>query len=319
MLDMENIAEKSYHSINTIEDVEGLIADGETEGQYLECKGSPDQPSLNKDLKNKLAKTISAFSNTGGGILLWGVSTTRHNSSGSDVLSQVEEIAFIKKFVKQINLAAATLIEPQIISCKSKPILRKNTDTKGIAITFVPPTPGDPVRSTIDQEFYLRVGDKSNKMPYETIRKMFAGTASPDLYAVFNHPLVELQGDESWKIPIILSNNSSAVARDVEVSVTILNDKDCDRIRGEYFVDQSILNPGVKIFMASVKRPIFRGKNVVGGSMIVKMNKTKLSKRSLRLKIDIFASNMRAKTYTVTVKLAKKGFSVVKSQYGYLY
>ena len=49
------------------------------------------------------------------------------------------------------------------------------------------------------------------------------------------------------------------------------------------------------------------------------MKKIKLSKRKLELNIDIFSSNMRAKTYTMIVQLAKKGFSVKKVSEKYLY
>jgi hypothetical protein len=72
--------------------------------------------------------------------------------------------------------------------------------------------------------------------------------------------------------------------------------------------------------MGEVNRPIFRGKNLLAGTLIVKMKKQKLSKRKLILKINIFAANMRARTYTMVVRLAsKKGFSVRKTQMDYLY
>ena len=45
------------------ETLQELIAEGETEGLYLECK-SPSSPNLNKDLRVTLAKAISGFANT---------------------------------------------------------------------------------------------------------------------------------------------------------------------------------------------------------------------------------------------------------------
>ncbi|MFA5954473.1 MAG: ATP-binding protein [Patescibacteria group bacterium] len=315
---MENIAEKFFNSFTKMEDIEKLISEGETEGQYLECK-SPQGPYFDKGLKSQLAKELSAFANAGGGVILFGVSTTKHKHSETDVLSQIEEVGAVKKFRKELDVITTTLIEPSIISCRSKVIFRNPSDSRGVVVTFVPPTPGDPIRSNLDREFYIRIGDDSSKMPYETVKKMFAGTAGPELSALFNDRLVKLEGDGSWKIPIILSNESSAAAKDTEVSVTVINGSACETISGEIFKDQSNVNPGSKVFMTDIDKPIFRGKNVVVGYIVVKMKKAKFYKRNLNLKIDIFASNMRAKTYTITIKLAKKGFSVMKTKSEYLY
>ncbi|MCX6702743.1 MAG: ATP-binding protein [Candidatus Wolfebacteria bacterium] len=315
---MENIAEKLYRSLSSLSDIQRLIDNGETENQYLECK-SPGEPRLDKGLKQQLAEAVSGFANTGGGVIIWGLSTTHHSHSGLDILTQVEEIASIKNFKIQIDLAAASVFEPQIISCQSKLLTKNPSDTKGLIITFIPPTNGDPIRSNIDGKFYIRVRDEFNEMPYETIKRMFAGTSGPDLSALFNNQLVKLRPDGSWDIPIGVGNNSSAAAKDVQVSVTVANKSSCDQISATGFSDESAVNPGVKIFMVDLRGPVFRGKNVIVGNLFVKMKKQKFSKRKLELIIDIFATNMRAKQYIMTVQLAKKAFTVKKTEEKYLY
>lgn len=315
---MENVAEKLYNSLATIQDIQKLIDEGETEGQYLECK-SPQSPSLDRGLKQQLAEEVSAFTNTGGGVILWGVSTTHHQQSKMDVLSAIEEIGSVRNLKKQIDLATATTTEPQIISCQSKVILRVSGNTKGIIVTYIPPTPGDPIRTTTNREFFIRIGAERNKMPYETIKRMFAGTSGPDLFALFNNKIVVKQDDGSWRVPIVIQNNSSAAAKDAEVSVTVINDSACDQILSDGFIDQSNINPGKKIYMSDVHAPVFRGKGVVVGTLIVKMKKHKLTRRKLELGIDVFATNMRAKTFTMVIQLAKKGFSVKRAKTDYLY
>lgn len=71
--------------------------------------------------------------------------------------------------------------------------------------------------------------------------------------------------------------------------------------------------------MVDLRGPVFRGKNVIVGNLFVKMKKQKFSKRKLELIIDIFATNMRAKQYIMTVQLAKKAFTVKKTEEKYLY
>ena len=315
----ENTAEKLYDSFTSISDIQRLIDEGETENQYLECK-SPSAPFMDRGLKQELAKEISGFANAGGGVILWGVSTTNHVHTKLDTLTQIEELGSVKSFKKQIDLAVLTVVEPQIISCRSKILSKNSTDTRGIIVTYIPPTPGDPIRNSGDQEFSIRVGPNCSAMPYETIKRMFSGSAGCDLSVFFANELVKLKADGSWEIPVVLVNNSSSVAKDVDVSVMITNDLACDSISAIGFNDQSSINPGKKVFMGEVNRPIFRGKNLLAGTLIVKMKKQKLSKRKLILKINIFAANMRARTYTMVVRLAsKKGFSVRKTQMDYLY
>lgn len=315
---MEEPAENFFESLSNFSDIELLISEGESENQYLECK-SPQVSRLDNQLKTTLAKIVSGFSNTGGGVIIWGVATTHHTHSNLDMLTQIEEIADIKKFKQQVDLAIISSAQPQVISFKSKIILKNHSDTRGILITYIPATKSDPVQSSIDGKFYIRVRDEFNEMPYETIKRMFASTAGPDLKILFDDRLVNSEKDGTWEIPIVLENTSSTVARDAEVSVTILNPKDCEAISAITFLDQSNVNPGIHIYMTEVKSLIFRGKNLVVGRLKVKMKKEKLSKRKLEITIEIFASNMRAKIYTINIQLTKSGFVLKKTKEDYLY
>ena len=100
---MSSAAKQFFNSIQNYSDLQELIAEGETEGLYLECK-SPGSPNLNKDLRVTLAKAISGFANASGGVLAWGISTTKHQHGSLDVLSQLEPIANCKNFMRQINV-----------------------------------------------------------------------------------------------------------------------------------------------------------------------------------------------------------------------
>lgn len=310
-------AEAIFNSLNSFEDIKRLIDGGEAENKYLECK-SPGSPQLNQGLKFQLSQAISGFSNSGGGIIIFGVSTTKHAHSGLDILTQIEEIGSIKTFKQQIDLAVSTSSTPNIDLYRSKILTKKPSDTKGLVIIFIPSTSGDPIQAD-DGKFYLRSRDEFVEMPYETVKRMFTGSSGPDLQPIFDYRLVKLQKDGSWKIPIILENNSSAAAKDTEISVTINNIDSCDQVTGDRLIDQSEINPNKKIFMVDIGSPIYRGQNMLVGYLTFKMKKVKIAKRRLDLTIDIFSMNMRAKTYSITVQLAKKGFTVRKTKSEYLY
>jgi len=67
---MSDGAKQLYDSLAQYSDLEELINGAEAEGLYLECK-APAAPQLSRDLRNTLAKAISGFSNTAGGIILY--------------------------------------------------------------------------------------------------------------------------------------------------------------------------------------------------------------------------------------------------------
>lgn len=308
-----------FNSLSSILAIKKLIEDGESENQYIECK-SPEVPRLNQEIKNKLSQAVSGFANSGGGVIIWGVSTTKHQHSSLDTLTQIELVGTAKKFSREIDLEIPRLIKPLTIELhESKILLEKSSDSRGVIITYISPTSGDPIQAS-DGKFYLRIRDEFKEMPYETIKRMFSGTVCPDLYPIFDNRLVKLEEDGSWKIPIIIENRSSAAARDTQVSVTIENFSDCERVKSSEFRDSSDVNPGKKIFIKDVNGPIHRGMNTLVGNLTIKMKKLVLPKRILKLTTAIYASSMRAKQQLVTIHLARnRGFSVEKEMNKYLY
>ncbi len=315
---MMDAAEQLFNSLNSYKELENIISAGDSEGLFLECK-SPCEPRLNKDLKSHLAKAISGFSNTAGGVIIWGISTTRHQHSGLDVLSQIEPIAHCKNFVEQVNRSIPALTTPTVVDFKTKMLKEKPSDSKGVIITFIPKTVGDPIQSNQDDFFYFRSGDEFRRAPYEMIKRLFSATDSPDLKIVFQQGSITLEKDGSWKIPIVLTNKSSAIGEHVTISINIDNPNSCQSINIESFQDVSDINPGQKVFMDEIKGVIHRGLNLVVGDIKVKMKVGKLPKRKLDLTVNIYANKMRARITTYSIKLVKKRFIVKEKSSDFVY
>ena len=305
---MSAAALELYKEIMSISRIEAMIGDGETEGINLECK-APTVQRLTRDIKTQLARAVSGFSNCDGGVIIWGVATTKHSHSGLDVLSHIEPLGNCKHFEQQISRAIPSVSMPNIIKHQTTVIKKRSTDTQGLVVALVPKTSGDPVQSTVDNHFYFRVGDGSVIAPYELIKGLFAAIASPDLLPVFLSELVKENEDGSWVVPIGIQNASSATAEHVKISVIIENPQDCTLIKAPSFRDQSSMNPGKKIFMTEFDGVIHRGLNEFIGNLVVTMEKNRRSKRRLDITVVLYANKMVASQTSYCLKLEKKGFS----------
>jgi hypothetical protein len=311
-------AQGLFDSFDSWATLERLIDNGEAEGPYLECKTSSGI-HLQQGHRTHLAQALSGFSNTAGGIVIWGISTTRHAHTGLDVLTQLEPVGNCRSFRQQIDVAVPTLAYPAVEGFKTKTLHPTPGSTKGVVLAYIPRTPGDPVQALGEKQFYLRTGAEFVEMPYDIVKKMFAATAGPDLVPVFDSRIVHQDPGGVWTIPIILSNRSSAAAERAYVTVTVVNPTACANIASGDLQDVSAMNPGSRIYAKEVDTPIFRGINRIAGSLHVTMKKGKMPARILNLRIRVFSTNMRAHEWVMRIQLAKKGFSVKQTKDGFIY
>lgn len=312
---MSDAAEQLFDSLDSYSRLDELVAAGEAEGMHLECR-SPKQPLLNRDLQARLAQALSGFANTSGGVFIWGMSTTRHKHDKSDVLSQIEPIGKCRRLEQQIIRKIPALTTPPVLNTKSKILFKNAEDTKGVILTYIPHSLGDPVQAQ-DNMFYFRSGDEFIVAPYEMIKRLFAATDSPDLTLNLDNKLVRKNKDGSWKLPIVIMNRSSAVAEQTKLSVKIKNFEACESVSPYQLRDLSDLNPGEKVFgQGSEEMVIHRGLDIVCGHLTVKM---KGRKRRLELEVLIFANKMRARSVKFSLVLSNTGLSVKKPQESYLY
>jgi hypothetical protein len=248
-----------------------------------------------------------------------GVSTDNKLHPGLDVLTQIEPIGACATLAKHVDRAVSTLVTPALVCPPCKILREKATDTKGVVILLIPSTTGDPVQCLDDRKFYIRAAADFVEMPYATLKRMFAGSEAQDLSPVFDGRLVTNEQDGTWRVPLIVQNSSSRSSQELDFSVTVLNSDACESIAVEQLRDVSAVNPGKRMFLGRVERPIHRGLNQVLGALRIRMKKSKRSRRVLKLEINIYCSGMRARMWNMRVELAKKGFSVKPTKDQFLY
>lgn len=298
---MENAARKLYESLSTYRDLESLLNEGETEGLYLECK-SPLSPNVNQDIQTHLAKAISGFSNTNGGIIIWGIQTTKRQG-GLDVLIQINPIANFSIFLKTIEKKIPALTVPPVFKYEIKSIKKKKTDISGVVVMYIPPTSGDPVRSEKDKHFYFRSGDQFVDAPFDLIKKLFTAAKSPDIHAVMRAQDIKLTEKNLFEIPVIIFNDSTAIGEHVVVYLEVLNEADCQKIEVSRLRDVSDINPGKKLYMGNVHEVLHKGISLHMGVIRVCL---KGRKKKLYLSLRVLAKDMIARKQKISLTLLRR-------------
>lgn len=309
---MGDAAKYLFEQLNKYGKIEELVADGESEYLLIECK-APTVTKLNRDLKAKLGKAISGFANSEGGLVLWGVETDNHSHSGLDLMTQITPIPNIERFVRGIQNAIPTLTTPGITSFDNRVLKKKKHDSKGIAVTLIPKTSWGPVRTNTDEQFYFRSGDQFVTAPYELIKRLFVLSEVPAVRLLFQPSLVVANKQNEWKIPLVLENNSPAIAEHIVVMLTIDNPNSCASIDVHGFQDVSDINPGSSVYSRSINQVIHKGLPIRIGDLRVKMKTNRQTLRSLKLTIEIFAHKMERVKHSFTLHLTRSGFSVKNS------
>jgi hypothetical protein len=269
-------------------------------------------------MRQHLAEAVSGFSNTSGGVVIWGISTTKHSHSGLDVLTQLEPVGNVGSLAANIDRATPTIAYPTIRLVPSRVVRQKKSDTRGVVVTYIPPNAGDPVQNVLDKKFYLRTIDGFVEMPYEVLKRMFAGSSAPDIRPHLPGNLVVRTGDV-WTIPIVLSNASTAAATFTNVHVEILNPSACESIAPQGLGDISSVNPGKSLYNGQWDKPILRGINQVMGSLSVTMKRNLRPRRLLILRVSIVSVNMRGRVWEFRIHLGATGFTVRKAHDRFLY
>jgi len=287
---------KLFNSIASMNSVNSMIDEGAVEDRILECKTIQGN-NVNPGVKAHFSECVSAFSNTAGGVIMYGLETTKITQTNEDKLVQVQFIGNIAKAKKEIELAAVTMLTPAVV-IDVRIIRKKKADTKGVLIVYIPKSQGDPIRANNDH-YYLRSGDSNYKMDHETLKRMFASVASPELEPEIS-PDLSTRKEGVWNIPVAISNLSTFSGKDVKVCVEVKNPDNFESISSADLPDQSKINLGRKVFIANLSQVVHKGMNTSVGELALK---PKVGKRKALLEVFIYATNMEQKAFEASILL----------------
>ncbi len=151
--------------ILTEEDINQLISLKVEESIHLDFKqaGSFEK---NDRKKSEIAKDVSAFANSDGGFIIYGIKEDKHVA---DSLSFVDGNEFTKEWIEQV---IQTRIQPKIENLKILPIRFDNDIEKSIYVVDIPASYLAP-HMTSDKKFYRRYNFESVQMEEYEIRALY--------------------------------------------------------------------------------------------------------------------------------------------------
>jgi Putative DNA-binding domain len=186
---------------------------------HLDFKTLKNVELTSGDDRRNIARCISGFANSSGGIIIWGIDA-RKNSDGVDCATAIVELRKPAVLVSRLNTLSGDATSPIIDGLRHKPI-ENSTSGGGVVATFVPETDGGPYMALLgEQRYYKRSGDSFYQMEHFDLEDMFGRRQKPNL-EIFIEPLKVENGLEDYSI--LVGNNGRAVARHAGFLMTLQN------------------------------------------------------------------------------------------------
>jgi len=225
---MSNILDKTDF---TEQDIHDIITSKFEESINIEFKsaGSLSQAPL---VKKEISKDVSAFANSDGGLIFYGIAEENHVASE---LSFVDGNAFTKEWLENV---ITSNIQQRIENLKIIPVRFDNDISKTVYVIKIPKSPNRP-HINGDKKYYRRYNFQSVAMEEYEVRdsyfKISESKVIIDNYLVKldKHQLLTDWDDYNFKIEVHVGNDGNFLADKYKIaciiydahSVTISNNK----------------------------------------------------------------------------------------------
>ncbi|MCC5655332.1 ATP-binding protein [Nostoc sp. XA013] len=224
--------------------VEEMVADEVTEELFLDYKivstAYPAHKLSDSDRKN-LAKAISGFANSDGGIIVWGVNC-RPGEGRGDVPSSVVSIPNVKWFKTLIDGAISGMTLPPHSGVETVAISESATD-EGVVVTHVPVGYSVPLWSVAEgtRNYYIRAGSNFVPVPHGVLAGLFGRRPQPQLHCQVG-PLEPqpqaLHPSATVKLNVLLLNTGRGSAEDAFVIIDSEHDRNVKVSLSKFDSDQ---------------------------------------------------------------------------------
>jgi hypothetical protein len=165
-----------------------IKAEAMSESLYLDFKqldgGSAPMP---REARNTLAKVLSGFANSDGGVTVWGVECSKRGKFEPDTVKKLRPIRRLKILLSELNSYSAQLVSPGIVGVEHTIIEDADNSDVGFAVSYVPRS-DQGLHMAVGQDqhcYYYRTTDSFLKMEAYMVADRFGRRLQPKLELVY--------------------------------------------------------------------------------------------------------------------------------------
>ena len=209
--------------------IDEFIADRQSEELFLDFKRSADDgmgERLHVNDRANLAKAISGFGNSEGGVILWGVDCRDLPDLG-DVASAKYPLDNPSRFVSWLEGAVSGCTLPPHPSVSHLAFTLLGDGTKGFVATHIPRSYLAPHQTIKPPQFYVRAGSNFEPTPYGVLAGLFGRAPQTEIFHFWAVGPVRLARNESGRatlsftVHFCLNSRGPGMARDAYANVRL--------------------------------------------------------------------------------------------------
>jgi len=207
--------------------IEEYISTRSSEGLFLDFKRSADDgkgKTLHDKDRNNLAKAISGFGNSEGGVIIWGIDCSK-DCDGADVAKAKYPIENVARFVSLLQGAISACTVPPHPKVENFGIV-ENGKKSGFVATLITKSTSAPHQCINDYKYYMRAGSSFTSVPHAVLSGMFGRRPQPWVFLMFSVGPAKINkkelGDEVLcQVGLMITNDGRGIARDAFLNVEI--------------------------------------------------------------------------------------------------
>ena len=207
--------------------IDDFIQTRQFEELFLDFKRSTNNGSgrnLHQNDRENLAKAISGFGNSEGGVIVWGIDCSK-DQDYADVAHTKVHLQNPRRFASWLEGAISGCTVPPHSGVRHHYILLQGED-KGFVVSYIPKSNTAPHQTIGKLQYFMRAGSSFLPVPHAVLAGMFGRRPQPEIYNSFTlgpPKFDRISGVLKIGMGLLLVNRGPGIASDLFMNAWIMS------------------------------------------------------------------------------------------------